>query len=355
MVQNILITGAAGYIGGSVLSDLLATSSSALKGVRLYAAVRTQEQVQALSKLGVNVIQMDISDAETATEAVLKNEIDMVVHTASSILADIPILLIQALGQRRQVSGKQTYFIHSSVITIYSEEAGWPAGEVKDTDPLFQKEKELASQHPVVKTNIAVVEEALKHDVKCVNIAVPTVYGTGTGQWRKLSVSIPAYIRVSIEHKIVYKFDKDGSPPAVHISDLAELYVILVEKILQEEDIPMTETGYYFAMAHRAPWWQIMDGIANALYARGLVPEPKVHIWPSDEMAAEYLGFPAAYIRAMGTASGNATPVNAYRLGWQPKWTQEKFLESIDDEVQAVLDFDIGNTNIFKVLHPSEN
>jgi hypothetical protein len=46
-----------------------------------------------------------------------------------------------------------------------------------------------------------------------------------------------------------------------------------------------------------------MQRLASALYARGLVEEPTAQIWPSDEMAAENLGFPVLYVRAMGTAT----------------------------------------------------
>lgn len=45
-----------------------------------------------------------------------------------------------------------------------------------------------------------------------------------------------------------------------------------------------------------------MGALADSLYARGLVKDPKVETWPSDEAAAQALHFPALYIRAMGTA-----------------------------------------------------
>lgn len=63
----------------------------------------------------------------------------------------------------------------------------------------------------------------------------------------------------------------------------------------------MGEQGYYFAIVHRVPWWDVMQRIAEVLYASGLVTEPKPQVWPSDDMAADYLGFPRAHIRAMGT------------------------------------------------------
>ncbi|OTA57508.1 hypothetical protein K449DRAFT_437377 [Hypoxylon sp. EC38] len=295
----------------------------------------------------------------------------MVVHTASSSNSRLASNLIKALGQRQKASGEETFFIHvslyivsslvtsldasqSSVTSIYSEEGGWPYEEVRDTDPVFEKEKEIGRPHPVRETNILVAEQAKAHGVTRFIVVVSSVYGRGSGEWRRLSVNIPAYIRTSIAHKIVYKFDKDGSPPAVHISDLTAFYALLMEKILNKEPILSGEKGYYFAFAHRQPWWEVMQRLANALYARELVAEPKGQVWPSYEMAAEVLGFPHMHIRAIGTSSGQLVPVNAYRLGWQPKWDKERFLESLDDEVQAVLELDTIKPTLFDSLLSSD-
>jgi hypothetical protein len=87
-----------------------------------------------------------------------------------------------------------------------------------------------------------------------------------------------------------------------HVSDMAALYILLLEKILNKEPLPTGENGYYFAMAHKASWWDVMQQLADALHKRGLVNEAKVEIWPSDEMAAQGLGWPRHFVRAMGTS-----------------------------------------------------
>ncbi|KAI1087270.1 NAD(P)-binding protein [Rostrohypoxylon terebratum] len=347
MAQNILITGAAGYIGGSVLAEFLSRIDSPIKATKLSAAVRTDEQAQRLSKLGVNVIQLDLSDEAAVTSAVLCNEIDMVIHTANSANWNLVSYLIKALGQRRKTSGRETYFIHSSITTLFSEDGGWPYGQVKDSDPLFEKDKLIGTSHPARHTNILITELAKEQGVTSFIILVPVVYGVGSGEWRKLSVNIPAYTRASIARKITYKFEKEGNPPAVHISDLVALYALMVEKILQKEPIPSGEKGYYFATVHRAPWWEIMQRIADALYKRGLVTEPKVQIWLSWDEAADELGFPRPFIRAIGSSRGDFVPVNAYQIGWKPQWYQQKFLDSMDDEVQSVLDLDTVKPTLF--------
>lgn len=164
-----------------------------------------------------------------------------------------------------------------------------------------------------------------------------------------------------------YCANASQSPPASHIADLTALYALIIEKILQGESIPSDEKGYYFAIAHRVPLWDIMQRLAERLYARGLIQEQEVQIWPDDETAAESLGFPLKYVRAMCTSrselpllvqprrsnsfhSGEMVPVNAYRLGWRPEWDQKRFLESIDDEIQAVLELDTVSSTLFEPL-----
>jgi hypothetical protein len=95
----------------------------------------------------------------------------------------------------------------------------------------------------------------------------------------------------------------------VHISDLVSFYALLTKKILQKEQISSGEKGYYFVIAHRTHWWAFTQRLAEVLHARGLVHEPKAETWPSDDVAAEYLGFPRPYVRGMGTSSYVSLPL----------------------------------------------
>ncbi|KAI1428255.1 hypothetical protein F5Y12DRAFT_48146 [Xylaria sp. FL1777] len=349
---NILVTGAAGYIGGSVVAALLSNSAYFSKK-NLFAAVRTEEQVQSLQPLGINVLQLDLQNEQEVAEAVLQNEIDIVVHTASSIDFRLALHLVSALGKRRAVTGKDTYHIHSSVTTGYSKEGGWPYGTVKDGDPVYKMEKELNDGFPIRKTNTAITELAKEKGVTSLIVGVPFVYGIGAGKWKKLSQNIPATIKASMALKTVYKFDQDSNFAAVHISDLADYYVLILKKISQGEKLPSGEEGYYFAVAHEVGWWNIAQSLASALYTRGLVTEPTAKIWPSDDMAAEALGLPRQYVRLMHTARVTIDYENGYPLGWKPKWDQQKLLASMDEEVAATLWHDKGKTSLFDALEPT--
>ena len=74
MAQNILITGTAGYIGGSVLANFISRKDSPIKATNITAAVRREEQISKLSHLGVNVILLDVNDEEAVRQAVLSNK-----------------------------------------------------------------------------------------------------------------------------------------------------------------------------------------------------------------------------------------------------------------------------------------
>lgn len=39
--------------------------------------------------------------------------------------------------------------------------------------------------------------------------------------------------------------------------------------------------------------------------------------------------------------------VNAYKLGWNPKWSEKKFMDSIDDEISDVLELDTIKPTLF--------
>ena len=54
-----------------------------------------------------------------------------------------------------------------------------------------------------------------------------------------------------------------------------------------------------------------------------------------------------------GWFSGEIVPTNTYALGWQPKWDKERFLESMDDEIRAVLELDTVKATLFDSLLPS--
>ncbi|RKL02909.1 hypothetical protein BFJ68_g11696 [Fusarium oxysporum] len=115
MPHNVLVTGAAGYIGGSVIADILSRTDETLKAVNIFAAARSQDQVDKISKLDrVHAFLVDLQDKPAVEYAIAKYEIDIVIHTAGAIFPDMLSNLLSGLGDRRRATGNKTYLIHAS-------------------------------------------------------------------------------------------------------------------------------------------------------------------------------------------------------------------------------------------------
>ena len=82
----------------------------------------------------------------------------------------------------------------------------------------------------------------------------------------------------------------------VHVSDLTTLYGLILEKILRNESLPSGTEGYYFALAHKIVWWDLLDQLAVALKARGLISDTTIETWASDKAVAEALGMPEPWV-----------------------------------------------------------
>ncbi|EHK17371.1 uncharacterized protein TRIVIDRAFT_42624 [Trichoderma virens Gv29-8] len=351
MAWNILITGAAGYIGGSHVIGLLGSETVKFEPENINVLVRSGGQVGHFSKLGINAIQCSLLDEKKLADIVLERKVDIIVHCASSLDPNLAYPLILALQKSAKPPARR-YILFTSDPTqtaemgAFSKETGWPHGSVEDTDPVFELEKQMPEQDvfPVQRYSKPINSEGtnLINNPFC-----GLVDGRGTGPYKKLSVQVPSLIRAFIVLKMVYKFDYEGRWPAAHVSDVVNYYILLIGLIIEGKTPPSGENGYYFAATHYLSWWKMLEGLAISLHGRGLVKEPIPVIWPSVELAEKALGFPSPYVQvAFSSRSPQGIADKRYSIGWEPKWNAPDFFNIIDDEVQSVLDLDIARACI---------
>ncbi|TKA64309.1 hypothetical protein B0A49_07093 [Cryomyces minteri] len=182
---HILIVGATGYIGGSVLSKLLSSQENAVRKCEVSALVREEERAEAMAKLGVTpIIFRDLDDVGHLRRVV--SEHDVVIDMAPGYHAVASKALIAGLGDRKKRTGKEVFYIqtdgHPTLATARSL--------------AHTPNREVYAQRTTV---IGVVEAGLASGVKTYVIMSPTSYGLGSGIYNQLSIQIPILIRAALK------------------------------------------------------------------------------------------------------------------------------------------------------------
>ena len=215
--------------------------------------------------------------------------------------------------------------------------------DVKDDINSYEREREALHPYPQRTTELSVVDEGLKLGVKTVVMMPPLIYGCGTGLFNTRSVQVPIYINSALDHgRMVVLAEGKGVCDHVHVEDLAELYRIVLEEVLERDgkSLPTGKEGVIFGGNGRQTWMEVAQMVADACYDEGKITDRRVHS----------VGFAegAKMLQMMGqvdetllevTLSSNARTVasRARSLGWKPTRGDEAWKEGIRDDVKAVL------------------
>lgn len=113
MSHRILITGASGYLGGTLLARWSQAHLPAYD--RLYALVRTDEQAQKVAQYGAEPLQFDIRDEAATWAAVVDNRITIVFFLIDAFQAVAQVHLIKALAEVKRLTGSDVHFLHVSL------------------------------------------------------------------------------------------------------------------------------------------------------------------------------------------------------------------------------------------------
>ena len=110
MLHNILLTGASGYLGGSLLTAW--SSANLPPHGALFALVRSDAQADAVRMYGAEPLRIDISDADAVRRSVVKHNITTVLWLIDAVNWEGQILFIDALAEVKRNTGKDVHLIH---------------------------------------------------------------------------------------------------------------------------------------------------------------------------------------------------------------------------------------------------
>jgi nucleoside-diphosphate-sugar epimerase len=284
--MNVFITGAAGYIGGSVAVRFLAG------GYKVRGLVRTESQAEKVRKLGIEPVLGTLEDTDIlAREA---RAADGVVNAASSDHLPSVTALLDALAG----SGKP--FVHTSGSSVVGDDA---RGEWK-SDTIFDESTPVApAPEKAARAALdALIRSAAGRGVRSVILCNTMIYGNGLGASLD-SVQIPPLVRQAQKSGIARYVGKGLNVWSnVHIEDVVELYLLAFEN---------APAGSFFYVENgEASYATLVQAIARRL---GL-GEPQA--WPVEEAIKEW-GFGHA-VYSFGSNSRVSSRLAREQLGWKP-------------------------------------
>ena len=110
MSHRILITGASGYLGGSLLARIADANLPVYD--KLYALVRSDSQAEAVKKYRAEPLKIDVKDEAAVCSAVVGNKITIVFFLIDAMSAASQGFFIKSLADVKSMTGKEVHFLH---------------------------------------------------------------------------------------------------------------------------------------------------------------------------------------------------------------------------------------------------
>jgi nucleoside-diphosphate-sugar epimerase len=285
--MKVFITGAAGYIGGSVAARFIR------EGYEVRGLVRTAQQAERVKALGIEPVIGTLDDRDTlAREA---RQADAVVNAASSDHRPAVEALLDAL------QGSNKAFIHTSGSSVVGDDARgeWKSDRIFAEDTPVDVVPEKAARASLDK----LILDAAQRGVRSVILCNTMIYGTGLGAGRD-SVQIPPLVAQARKSGVArYVGQGVNVWSNVHIEDVVELYLLALKNA--------PAGSFYFVENGEASYKDIVNAIAKRLNLGQ--PQP----WPIEEAIKEW-GFGHA-VYSFGSNSRVTADKALRELRWQPK------------------------------------
>ncbi|KAF4190006.1 hypothetical protein CNMCM7927_005816 [Aspergillus lentulus] len=339
--KSVLIVGATGYIGGSILTELL--QSPEASELSISALIRRPEQAARLQSLGVKPLEFKgLDDLDACRDAASQH--DVVINAASASHDSSAKALVEGLSQRQKATGKDAYMIHTSGTSILGDHpyTGTPQNQKiwsDEKDDVYAMEKNHPERYGQRVTDVTVVETGLSLGVKTYIVVPPTIYGKGSGPFATLSQQVPNLARLARKrgHAAVIESGA-GIWNHVHILDLANFYLLLFRAVREQPNwLPSGPKAVFFVESGEHTWLEVSQGIADALHKKGLLDNNKVESISMKEAAAEITRGNESLVEITLASNSRARADFARnRLGWKTSRGNEDFLNHFDGEIEAM-------------------
>lgn len=356
---KILLLGATGYIGGTVLHHL--TRSSALAGCPpISVLVRGADRADKLKSVygdQISTVPLTaLDDLDLITRAA--SEHDIVINAGTGFHPPSAEALVHGLAKRKTATSGEgavpQWIIHTSGNSNIADDPlhgdryhddFW----LEDSDPLriyeLMKEKEARKPYLQRTAELAVLEAGSRLGVGATSLQIPAIFGPGRGLFSAAEALVPTMMRFVLDRGYGPRLG-DGTAQLgfVHVDDLAALYVRVVEEIIEGggRRVPSGKGGIVFPCAGMIKLVDIARDCVEAAARKGIMQTKEVKEVDLDSVAPFFGdGDLARHIAAVAWAGHwNTIGTVVKRLGWEPVHREEAWYDHghFDYELDAVLE-----------------
>ena len=286
--MNVFVTGAAGFIGGSIATGLVQA------GHNVTGLVRSAEQADELKALGMNAVIGTLDDSQLLAQQA--RAADAVINAASSDHRGAVQALLDALR------GSNKVFLHTSGSSIVGDASGGKSSDdIYYEDNLPEPTVDKADRVAIDNLVLAAAQDGVNSAVICNTL----IYGHSLGVNRD-SVQLPRLLKQARKSGVVRHVGSGQNIWSnVHIEDVVALYLLALTR-----NVPGT---FYFVESGEASFIDMTTAMAQALN----LGQPQD--WPLQDAEAEW-GYEMANY-GLGSNSRVRGKHARELLGWAPKRT----------------------------------
>ncbi|KAH7122030.1 NAD dependent epimerase/dehydratase family protein [Dactylonectria estremocensis] len=307
-----------------------------------FGQVRTEEQGAAIVNLGIQTIYFDDWDESIRLETIAEG-FDIILHVGAGWHPGAARALITGQGKRRSKTGHNVHYFHLSGTTSLSD---YPHTEVwvetrtfSDEEDTYSylKSRESTKPYKVRETDILVVGEGKSNGVQTYIAMAPTIFGLGSSLFNQYSIQIPVMAQAALKSGQMSALEDGGTTWGhVHVEDLAMLFVVMLERVLEGVAIPSGQSGIYFSETGTHTHMELAQKISKAGKELGLLKTDaikKVHL---QEAADIWSGGVALHAELAYGSNARTKAVLGRKLGWVPLHAAE-WETTVATEISAII------------------
>lgn len=312
MVYKVLLFGATGYLGGTLLTELERTDLYDVTSI-----VRAEREGVLKDR---NTKLLVASHDEHAKIEDASAEADIAINAATSDDLELTKAINRGLAKGRSAQSRKGVLVHISGTQLIESK---PTGKLEDVAKYNDQDiSEIegipdSALHRLIDLEVARADRA--GEITASIICPGVIFGRGSGPYKTISSPFPNLVQTALKNKrVTYAGDGTNIWAHVHVQDVVDLMLRSIKHNLEASE-PAGFARFYFAEHGEHEKLDFCTKMAPILHAKGAIEDATPVSVPPDSPQA-----PSWPNRTTSRCYANRARTE---LGWEPRIRLEDMFE----------------------------